>query len=143
MIRTLGTGLYPVAGDLQADTREGLRRWDDERRLFREGVASLRHPIDRWGYEEIGEVAELGSAVTKIRPGEIIWGDVGSQEHRSAPRGLGGTTEVASECRSNGRDLHEDRGDRAKRRPRRGRPSRRVRRGLRPGRAGPNRLSAR
>jgi hypothetical protein len=22
MIRTLGTGLYPVAGDLQADTRE-------------------------------------------------------------------------------------------------------------------------
>jgi hypothetical protein len=28
MIRTLGTGLYPVAGDLQADTREGLRRWD-------------------------------------------------------------------------------------------------------------------
>jgi hypothetical protein len=51
-----------------------LRRWDDERRLFREGVASLRHPIDRWGYEEVGEVAELGSAVTKIRPGEIIWG---------------------------------------------------------------------
>jgi hypothetical protein len=78
MIRTLGAGLYPVAGDLQAVTREGLRQWDDEQPLFREGVASLRHPIDRWGYEEIGEVAELGSAVTKIRPGEFIWGDVGS-----------------------------------------------------------------
>ena len=28
MIWTLCTGLYLVAGDLQADTRVGLRRWD-------------------------------------------------------------------------------------------------------------------
>ena len=27
MTRTLGTGLYPVAGGLQVDRREGLRRW--------------------------------------------------------------------------------------------------------------------
>ncbi len=28
MTRTLGTGLYPVAGELQVDTREGLQRWE-------------------------------------------------------------------------------------------------------------------
>ena len=53
------------------------KRWDDDRRLFREGGASLRYPIDRWGYEEVGEVAQLGSAVTEVRPGEVIWGTWG------------------------------------------------------------------
>jgi threonine dehydrogenase-like Zn-dependent dehydrogenase len=53
------------------------KRWDDDRRLFLEGGASLQHPIEGWGYEEVGEVAEVGSAVTEVRPGEVVWGTWG------------------------------------------------------------------
>jgi threonine dehydrogenase-like Zn-dependent dehydrogenase len=53
------------------------KRWDDERRLFLDQEVSLRHPIEGWGYEEVGEVAEVGSAVTRIRPGEVVWGTWG------------------------------------------------------------------
>jgi 2-desacetyl-2-hydroxyethyl bacteriochlorophyllide A dehydrogenase len=53
------------------------KRWDGNRRLFLEGRASLQHPIEGWGYEEVGEVAEVGSAVTEVRPGEVVWGTWG------------------------------------------------------------------
>ena len=53
------------------------KRWDDERRLFLEQEVSLRHPIEGWGYEEVGEVVEVGSAVTRIESGEIVWGTWG------------------------------------------------------------------
>jgi threonine dehydrogenase-like Zn-dependent dehydrogenase len=53
------------------------KRWDDERRLFLEGEVSLRHPIEGWGYEEVGEVAEVGSDVTEVQLGEVVWGTWG------------------------------------------------------------------
>jgi threonine dehydrogenase-like Zn-dependent dehydrogenase len=53
------------------------KRWDDERRLFLEGDVSLQHPIEGWGYEEVGEVAEVGSDVTEVRLGEVVWGTWG------------------------------------------------------------------
>jgi threonine dehydrogenase-like Zn-dependent dehydrogenase len=53
------------------------KRWDDERRLFIEGEVSLRHPIEGWGYEEVGEVAEVGAEVTRVQPGEVVWGTWG------------------------------------------------------------------
>ena len=53
------------------------KRWDDDRRLFLAGDVSLRHPIEGWGYEEVGEVAEVGSEVTEARPGEVVWGTWG------------------------------------------------------------------
>ena len=56
------------------------KRWDAERRLFLDGEGSLRHPIEAWGYEEVGEVAEVGAEVSLIRPGEVVWGTWG---HRS------------------------------------------------------------
>jgi threonine dehydrogenase-like Zn-dependent dehydrogenase len=56
------------------------KRWDGERRLFLDGEVSLRYPIDRWGYEEVGEVAEVGPEVDGVRIGEIVWGTWG---HRS------------------------------------------------------------
>jgi threonine dehydrogenase-like Zn-dependent dehydrogenase len=78
-LRTLYSGIS--AGTELTAYRESnpylSKRWDDDRRLFREGAASLRHPIDKWGYEEVGEVAELGSAVSEVQPGEIIWGTWG------------------------------------------------------------------
>jgi threonine dehydrogenase-like Zn-dependent dehydrogenase len=51
--------------------------WDDDRRLFLDAGVSLRHPIEGWGYEEVGEVAEVGSAVTRVTPGEVIYGTWG------------------------------------------------------------------
>jgi threonine dehydrogenase-like Zn-dependent dehydrogenase len=53
------------------------KRWDDDRRLFLDGEVSLQHPIEGWGYEEVGEVVEVGQAVTQIRPGEVVWGTWG------------------------------------------------------------------
>jgi threonine dehydrogenase-like Zn-dependent dehydrogenase len=53
------------------------KRWDDDRRLFLEGGISLQHPIEGWGYEEVGEVAEVGSEVTEVRLGEVVWGTWG------------------------------------------------------------------
>jgi threonine dehydrogenase-like Zn-dependent dehydrogenase len=53
------------------------KRWDEDRRLFLEGAVSLQHPIEGWGYEEVGEVAEVGSGVTGVRLGDVVWGTWG------------------------------------------------------------------
>jgi 2-desacetyl-2-hydroxyethyl bacteriochlorophyllide A dehydrogenase len=53
------------------------KRWDEGPRLFLEGGVSLQHPIEGWGYEEVGEVAEVGSEVTEVRLGEVVWGTWG------------------------------------------------------------------
>jgi threonine dehydrogenase-like Zn-dependent dehydrogenase len=78
-LRTLYSGIS--AGTELTAYRESnpylSKRWDDDRRLFLEGEVSLQHPIEGWGYEEVGEVAEVGSEVTEIRPGEVIWGTWG------------------------------------------------------------------
>jgi NADPH:quinone reductase-like Zn-dependent oxidoreductase len=56
------------------------KRWEPERRLFVEGETSLEYPVEGWGYEEVGEVSEVGPAVTKVRPGDVVYGTWG---HRS------------------------------------------------------------
>ena len=56
------------------------KRWEPERRLFVEGETSLEYPVEGWGYEEVGEVSEVGPAVTKVRSGDIVYGTWG---HRS------------------------------------------------------------
>ena len=53
------------------------KRWDEDRRLFLEGGTSLQHPIEGWGYEEVGEVVEVGSGVTAVRLGDVVWGTWG------------------------------------------------------------------
>jgi threonine dehydrogenase-like Zn-dependent dehydrogenase len=53
------------------------KRWDEDRRLFVEGGVSLQHPIEGWGYEEVGEVAEIGPEVTEVRIGDVVWGTWG------------------------------------------------------------------
>jgi 2-desacetyl-2-hydroxyethyl bacteriochlorophyllide A dehydrogenase len=57
------------------------RRWDAERRLFVDGGASWDYPVTVWGYEEVGEVAELGPGVEGLAAGELVWGTWG---HRSS-----------------------------------------------------------
>jgi len=59
------------------------RQWDDGQRLFRDGAGSIGYPIDGWGYEEVGEVVELGAELGDrpgIAVGDRVWGTWG---HRS------------------------------------------------------------
>jgi 2-desacetyl-2-hydroxyethyl bacteriochlorophyllide A dehydrogenase len=56
------------------------KRWDAERRIFVEG-ATFEYPLDHWGYEQVGEVAEVGEGVTRLRAGDRVWGIWG---HRSS-----------------------------------------------------------
>lgn len=53
------------------------KQWDTESRLFVDKQATLEYPLEGWGYEEVGEVVELGSAVTMVGPGEVVWGTWG------------------------------------------------------------------
>jgi 2-desacetyl-2-hydroxyethyl bacteriochlorophyllide A dehydrogenase len=55
--------------------------WDADRRLFVKGDATLFYPITSWGYEEVGQIVELGAGVTRVKLGELIWGTWG---HKSS-----------------------------------------------------------
>ncbi len=50
------------------------KRWDGETRLFIPGETSIRYPMGAWGYEESGQVIEVGSAVTRLQPGQVVFG---------------------------------------------------------------------
>lgn len=57
------------------------KRWDSERRLFVSGQGpQLTYPIRAWGYEEVGEIVELGANVRDLDLGERVFGTWG---HRS------------------------------------------------------------
>ncbi|MBP8972447.1 MAG: zinc-binding alcohol dehydrogenase [Anaerolineae bacterium] len=61
------------------------KRWDADARLFRPGEeTSLTYPIRTWGYEEVGEVIEVGSAVEDIPIGARIFGTWGHRTHHLA-----------------------------------------------------------
>jgi 2-desacetyl-2-hydroxyethyl bacteriochlorophyllide A dehydrogenase len=51
--------------------------WDRERRLFVPGTTSMEYPVDGWGYEEVGEVVEVGQGATGVAEGDVVWGTWG------------------------------------------------------------------
>jgi 2-desacetyl-2-hydroxyethyl bacteriochlorophyllide A dehydrogenase len=56
--------------------------WDAERRLFvPSGSPSWAYPLAGWGYEEIGDVVEVGSAVTDVKVGDRVYGAWGHRTH--------------------------------------------------------------
>jgi 2-desacetyl-2-hydroxyethyl bacteriochlorophyllide A dehydrogenase len=57
------------------------KRWDAEQRLFVEGDGAPAYPVTNLGYAEVGQVVEIGSAVTRVNIGERVWGTWG---HKSA-----------------------------------------------------------
>lgn len=68
--------------------------WDEEERLFKDGQTSFEYPVNGWGYEEVGEVSEVGAGVKSVKVGDRIWGTWGhrsetiQQEARAAARVL-------------------------------------------------------
>lgn len=57
------------------------KRWDADRRLFIAGEEPRRYPQPGWGYEEVGEISELGAAVGDLQIGQRVYGTWG---HRTS-----------------------------------------------------------
>ena len=58
------------------------KRWDEPTRMFIEGeTTSQSYPIRAWGYEEVGEVIELGPETTGVKVGDLIYGTWGHRTH--------------------------------------------------------------
>ena len=69
------------------------KRWDEELRLFVDGSTSFEYPVDGWGYEEVGEVVEVGDAVDRRPARRPCLGHLGSpHRHGAAGRAGGGPT---------------------------------------------------
>ena len=58
------------------------KQWDPTRKLFVPAERpSLTYPVSGWGYEEVGEVIELGNEVHDVSLGDIIYGTWGHRTH--------------------------------------------------------------
>jgi len=58
------------------------KQWDTSRKLFIPAEQpTLQYPVSGWGYEEVGEVVELGSDVSDVSIGEVIFGTWGHRTH--------------------------------------------------------------
>lgn len=58
------------------------KQWDSTRKLFVSAEQpALTYPVSGWGYEEVGEVVELGSEVQTVSIGDIIFGVWGHRSH--------------------------------------------------------------
>ena len=61
------------------------RRWDEGTRLFVDSDSpSWPYPVRNLGYEESGEIIEIGSAVRDLRPGQRVYGTWGHRTHHVA-----------------------------------------------------------
>jgi threonine dehydrogenase-like Zn-dependent dehydrogenase len=61
------------------------KRWDEATRMFIPGEASFGYPIDGWGYEEVGRVAEVGAEAQDIQVGDVVYGTWGHQSTITPP----------------------------------------------------------
>ena len=58
------------------------KQWDPSRKLFVPSEQpTLKYPVSGWGYEEVGEVIEVGSAVQNLSIGDVIFGTWGHRTH--------------------------------------------------------------
>jgi len=58
------------------------KQWDPSRKLFIPAEQpSLTYPVSGWGYEEVGEVVELGNEVQDVSIGDVIFGTWGHRTH--------------------------------------------------------------
>lgn len=62
------------------------KQWDTKKRLFLSAESpSQPYPLSAWGYEEVGEVIELGRDVTTLKVGDIVYGTWGHCTHHILP----------------------------------------------------------
>jgi threonine dehydrogenase-like Zn-dependent dehydrogenase len=61
------------------------KRWDESTRMFMSDEASFSYPIDGWGYEEVGRVAEIGTDVQDVQVGDVIYGTWGHRSTLTVP----------------------------------------------------------
>jgi threonine dehydrogenase-like Zn-dependent dehydrogenase len=61
------------------------KRWDSSRRLFLDEEVSFEYPIDGWGYEEVGEVIQVGADAQAVGIGDRVWGAWGHRSEHVAP----------------------------------------------------------
>lgn len=61
------------------------KRWDEDMRLFVDGGTSLDYPVNAWGYEEVGEIVDVGPEVDGLSPGQIVWGAWGHRTDAVRP----------------------------------------------------------
>ena len=59
--------------------------WDPELRLFSEGEPTFAYPVSGWGYSEMGEVVEVGSDVSSVHPGDLVYGIWGHRSETVVP----------------------------------------------------------
>src|SRR5690606_38391620 len=53
------------------------RQWDTTNRVFRDGTPSWSYPVRNLGYEEVGEIIEIGPDVTGLTVGQRVFGTWG------------------------------------------------------------------
>ena len=53
------------------------KAWDNEKRVFVPSNNTWAYPMASIGYEEVGEITEVGSDVTGLRLGDVVWGTWG------------------------------------------------------------------
>lgn len=60
------------------------KQWDENRRLFVNSAerASIEYPVLGWGYEEVGEVIEVGPDARDIHASSVVYGTWGHRETR-------------------------------------------------------------
>ncbi|HEU4797867.1 MAG TPA: zinc-binding alcohol dehydrogenase [bacterium] len=81
-LRTLFSGVSAGTelAQYRGTTPHAKRAWDPQRRLFSQAEVGLRYPVRDWGYEQVGEITEVGGTIPGLRRGDILWGSWG---HRS------------------------------------------------------------
>jgi threonine dehydrogenase-like Zn-dependent dehydrogenase len=84
------------------------RRWDGASRLFAEDPdhETFRYPLVAWGYEEVGEIVEVGEAARDLPLGALVYGTWGHRtghiveaayaRERLLPQGLDPLTGIFS-----------------------------------------------
>jgi 2-desacetyl-2-hydroxyethyl bacteriochlorophyllide A dehydrogenase len=62
------------------------KQWDTKNRLFLSAESpSQPYPLSGWGYEEVGEVIEVGPDVATVKMGDIVYGTWGHRTHHILP----------------------------------------------------------
>ncbi len=60
------------------------KKWDAEQRVFHSNEKSWSYPMPAFGYEEVGEIIELGSSVKDLNIGDTIFGAWGHKSSHTA-----------------------------------------------------------